>query len=794
MARRKETMPDVDFTNIAEEIIPIDLVEEMEHSFLAYSYMTIEDRALPDARDGLKPVQRRILYSMNQSGNNYNKPYVKSARIVGNTMGVYHPHGDSAIYDAMVRMAQDFSMGVPLIDGKGNFGDRPGSGAAAARYTESRMTETAEFLTRELKEKPVDFIPNYDDSTEEPTVLPNEFPNLLVNGVSGIAVGYATNMAPHNAGEIIDAARWLLTHPNASLDKLMEFVPGPDFPTGCQLVGLEGVREAYETGRGKVTIRSPYTIKSLGRGKSSIEFYELPYSINPETIMEQIKKAIKDNRIQGIADAKDLTDRRNGTRFVVETKTGFRAESVVMALYKISDLEVNFNFNHNALVDGTPYLLGLKELLEIFLEHRIKTVTRRTEHRKTKREERLHLVEGLLKALLDIDAVIKIVRGSVSAQEAKEGLIKKFKVDETQADYILSLQLRRLTKYDQTELQSEKDTLIKEIAELQELLNDESKMKSLISKELADVKKEMNVERRSVIVDGKEAQKFEELAAVTDTDLEIKDEPCTVHLTYKGTIFRTSQETRKAVLSSAMTTTKGQVVLLTNKGNAVRVETIHIDEKESKVNSYLSLQKDEKVIAVVPTILEPGKTGGIALGTKKGIIKITSPQFPVKADEFSVIKLDTDDEVLGARWVEDYSLYDFVFIKNSSNLLTFPADKVRPQGLSGGGVAGVKILDEKVISFNVISHDERENAQVVTLSDAGNGKVSPYAPFPQKGRATGGVRSQALLKSDKEIVFAKVITDNTLYDSTGKKITLPDITPKRDASGKPVPEDLANIT
>lgn len=792
MAKRKrQEESTVDFTKVAQEITPIELSNELEQSMLSYSYLTIEDRALPDARDGLKPVQRRILYSMDQSKNNHNKPYVKSAKIVGNTMGSYHPHGDSAIYDAMVRMAQDFSMGMPLIDGKGNFGDRPGAGAAAARYTESRLTAQAELMTNELKEKSVDFHPNYDESTEEPEVLPAQYPNLLINGTSGIAVGYATTMAPHNPGEVIDATRWLLTHPNATVDKLMEFIPGPDFPTGGQIVNIDGAKEAYETGRGQINIRSPYEIKSVGRGKSSIEFYEFPYSVNAEKILESIKKAIKDNKIQGVADAKDLSG-RNGTKFVVETKAGIRPEVVVASLYKISELEISFNFNSNALVDKVPYLLGLKELLTIFIEHRLETVTRRTSNRAEKRKERLHLIEGLLKALLDIDAVIKIVRSSDSAQSARETLMKNLKVDDVQADYILSLQLRRLTKYDQNELQAEKEGLIKEISELQELLDDEKKMKTLISKELSDVKKQIDIPRRSEILDGKEATKLDEIVESAAESFDIADEPCEIYLTQKGGLFRSNQPTKKAILSSAASTTKGQVVLITNKGNATRIETLHVDEKESKASSFFSLVKGERVIAVVPTSLDKGKVGGIAMGTAKGVIKIATPQFPVKNNDFTVMSLEPNDEIMSARWVEDVENYDFIFIKSSSNLLSFPANKVKPQGLSGSGIAGVKVNeDEKVLDFCALSHTEKEQATVLTISDGKNTKLSPVAPFPQKGRATGGVRAQSFLKGDTQIIFARILPENILHNSKGQKVPLPAITAKRDASGKPMGEDMS---
>src|SRR4051794_17280553 len=447
MARRKNTENRVDlsaFDQAGARIIDNPLTTEVEDSYLEYAYSVIHSRALPDARDGLKPVHRRILWSMQEQGHRPDRAYVKSARVVGDVMGRYHPHGDSAIYDAMVRLAQNFSLNAPLIDGHGNFGS-PDDGPAASRYTEARMSREAMLLVGELDEGTVDFKPNYDGSLEEPTVLPAAFPNLLVNGTSGIAVGMATNMIPHNLGEVVAAARWLIKHPNATLDKLMEFIPGPDLPTGGLLLGLDEVRRAYETGRGVVRMRGRVETGPLAgsRGRQAIVVTELPYGIGAEKVIEKITDEVtRTRRLQGIADVKDLTDRENGTRLVIECKVGVNPQALLADLYRLTPLEQSFGINNLVLVDGQPQTLGLKALLEVFLAHRYEVVTRRSEYRRRKRQERLHLVDGLLIALLDIDKVVRLIRNSENAQAAREGLMKQFKLSEIQANYILDTPLR----------------------------------------------------------------------------------------------------------------------------------------------------------------------------------------------------------------------------------------------------------------------------------------------------------------------------------------------------------------
>src|SRR6478609_5876879 len=455
MARRstKQDLPD----DFEEHILDTDIKHEMETSFLEYAYSVIYSRALPDARDGLKPVQRRILYTMNDMGLRPDRGHVKSARVVGEVMGRLHPHGDGAIYDALVRMAQPWSMRVPFVDGHGNFGsaDDP---PAAMRYTECRMAPAALAMTTSIDEDTVDFKPNYDSRETEPVVLPSAIPNLIVNGATGIAVGMATNIAPHNLIEVVQALRHLVTRPTATLDDLMRFVPGPDLPTGGMIVGLDGIREAYETGRGTFRMRATARVESVGRRKG-IVVTELPYGVGTEKVSERIKALVQAKKLQGIADIKDLTDRDHGLRLVIEVKNGFVPEALLEQLYKLTPMEDSFGINTVALVDGQPRTLGLKELLEVFLGHRFDVVRRRSTYRRGKAADRLHLVDGLLIAILDIDEVIQLIRASDNAPAAKERLISVFDLSDVQADYILDMPLRRLTRFSRLELEKEKSEL-----------------------------------------------------------------------------------------------------------------------------------------------------------------------------------------------------------------------------------------------------------------------------------------------------------------------------------------------
>ena len=479
-------------------IIDIDVSQEMSDSFLEYAYSVIYSRALPDARDGLKPVQRRILHQMNDMGLRPDKGHVKCARAVGEVMGKLHPHGDGAIYDAMVRMAQSFSMRLPLIDGHGNFGSLD-AGPAAMRYTESRLAPSAMAMVDESDEDTVDFGSNYDGQLLEPQVLPAAFPNLLVNGATGIAVGMATNMAPHNLGEVIAATKHLIDNPKATLKALMKFVPGPDFPTGGEIVAKEGITEAYETGRGAFKVRATVAVEKVTARKQGLVITELPYNIGPEKIVEKIADLVKAKKIQGISDIVDLSDGQQGTKVVVELKNGFEPEDVLEKLYKLTPMEDQFSINAVALVGGKPLTLGLKQLLQVFIDHRIEVIRRRSEYRKEKAENRLKLVDGLLKAIVDIDKVIKSIRGSEDAAEAKAALIKSFKLTDEQATYILDMPLRRLTKMSKLELETESKELKAIVTKLKTLLSSQENIKAQVSLELDEASKKFATPRRTRI-------------------------------------------------------------------------------------------------------------------------------------------------------------------------------------------------------------------------------------------------------------------------------------------------------
>ena len=501
MARRQTPSPAGEASqDFVENIVDIDVTSEMEGSFLEYAYSVIYSRALPDARDGLKPVQRRILYMMSEMGLRPDRGHVKSARVVGEVMGKLHPHGDTAIYDAMVRMAQDFSLRLPLIDGHGNFGSLD-DGPAAPRYTEARLAAAALTLTDHLDEDVVDFVPNYDNQLTQPDVLPAAFPNLLVNGATGIAVGMATNMAPHNLVEVIAAARHLIEHPDATLEDIMRFVPGPDLPTGGRIVGLDGIRDAYATGRGSFKTRAKVEVEQLSARRTGLVVTELPYMVGPEKVIEKIKDAVNGKKLTGISDVVDLTDRKHGLRLVIELKNGFNPNAVLQQLYRYTPMEDSFGINNVTLVDGQPQTLGLLQLLSVYVDHRINVVRRRTAFRLGKKKDRLHLVEGLLVAIVDIDEVIQIIRSSDEAAAARTRLMSIYDLSEIQANYILELRLRQLTKYSRIELEKEQEELRREIAELEAILGSSERLRALVSDELGEIAEKYGTPRRTVLLE-----------------------------------------------------------------------------------------------------------------------------------------------------------------------------------------------------------------------------------------------------------------------------------------------------
>ncbi|GAA5230319.1 DNA gyrase/topoisomerase IV subunit A [Arthrobacter cryoconiti] len=781
MAKRQPPVDD-DFT---ENIVDIDVSSEMEGSFLEYAYSVIYSRALPDARDGLKPVQRRILYMMADMGLTPDKAHVKSARVVGEVMGKLHPHGDSAIYDTMVRMAQSWTLRLPLIDGHGNFGSLD-DGPAASRYTEARLAAPALALTGNLGEDVVDFVPNYDGQIMQPSVLPAAYPNLLVNGATGIAVGMATNMAPHNLGEVIAATQHLIANPDATLEDIMAYIPGPDLPSGGRIVGLAGIRDAYATGRGSFKTRAKIAVEQLSPRRVGLVVTELPYLIGPEKVVEKVKDAINAKKLVGISDLVDLTDRKHGLRLVVEIKNGFNPAAVMAQLYRYTPMEDSFGINNVCLVDGQPQTLGLVELLKVFLTHRIDVVRRRTAFRLGKKQDRLHLVEGLLIAIVEIDEVIAIIRTSDEVASARQRLMDIYDLTEVQADYILALRLRQLTRFSLVELESERDELHREIAELLAILESREILHQLVSDELGEVAAKYATPRRTVLLESEAMAPSvaKALAAagpagngkLAPLALEIADDPCWVVLSATGQIARTStadtftdngaRSKHDVFASIVRTSARSEVGALTSLGRMVRLQVVDMPALPPTnalpnlaggvaAKEFITLTKGETLIGFVPL------NEVFAVGTAAGVVKRIMPEYPLNRDEWDFIALKPKDRVVGAAVAPDDA--DLVFISAQAQLLRYSAANVRPQGRSAGGMAGMKLsAGDYVISFAVVSPSD-EDAVVVTVAGgqealpgtpSGSAKVTAFAEYPTKGRATGGVRAHRFVKGEDRLTLA----------------------------------------
>ena len=808
MARRTAASPPPD---APERIVDIDVADEMRNAFLEYSYSVIHARALPDARDGLKPVHRRILYSMSEMGLRPERGHVKSSRVVGEVMGKYHPHGDTAIYDALVRLAQPFSMRLPLVDGHGNFGSLD-DGPAASRYTEARMAPAALLMVTGLDEDTVPFVPNYDDQLLQPEVLPSAYPNLLVNGTTGIAVGMATNMPPHNLVEVVGAARHLLTHPDASLDDLMKFIPGPDLPGGGRIVGLEGIRDAYLNGRGSFRTRATTRIDKVSPRRQGIIVTELPYLVGPEKVIEKIKDAVQSKRLQGIADVKDLTDRQSGMQLVIEIKNGFNPEAVLEKLYKLTPMEDSFSINNVALVEGQPRTMGLKELLTVYVDFRRDVVRRRSEYRLAKRRERLHLVEGLLIAIVDIDEVIQVIRTSDDATIARERLREVFDLSEPQATYILDLQLRRLTKFSRIELEKEQSELLEQIAALEEILGDEKVLTRLISSELAEVAKKHGDPRRTVLLESAGQP------AASSTPLEVADDPCWVLLSSTGLLARTSdaeplsteggRAKHDAIVAAVRTTARGEVAVVTSAGRMVRVGALELPTLPpsngapnlsggAPLAAYVDLPGGETPLTLMGLATD---SPGLALGTAHGIVKRVTTDYP-KGSSWEAISLKDGDRVVGAVELATGE-EELVFVTDHASLLHFSAGDVRPQGRTGGGIAGIRLTDgAKVVFFGAV--DTAADNIVVTVSgssdalpgtDTGAWKVTPFDEYPGKGRATAGVRAHRFLKGEDGLLLAWVGRAGARASQpNGVAITLPEADGRRDGSGTPASAVIGGI-
>jgi DNA gyrase subunit A len=823
-ARRGGTAtPPEDFE---ENIVDIDVAEEMRGSYLEYAYSVIYSRALPDARDGLKPVHRRILYQMNEMGLRPDRSHVKCARVVGEVMGRLHPHGDSAIYDALTRMAQPWAMRLPLVDGHGNFGSMGGDDPPAAmRYTEARLSAAAMEMVASIDEDTVEFIPNYDGSETQPDVLPAGIPNLLVNGTAGIAVGMATNMAPHNLGEVIAAARFLINHPDASLDALMRFVPGPDLPTGGRIVGLEGIREAYETGRGLFRTRAAARIEQITPRRTGIIVTELPYGIGPEKVMARVKDLVQAKKLNGIADVKDLTDRQRGLQLVIEIRSGFNPDAVLAELYRLTPMEETFGINNLALVDGQPRVLGLRELLEIFVAHRLEVIRRRTEYRRRKRLERLHLVDGLLVALLNIDEVIAVIRSSDDSAAARERLMAVFELSEIQAQYILDTPLRRLTRFDRLELEREQDTLRAEIASLTEILESDARLREVVSDELAEVARKFGTPRRTVLLEGGGA------ALPATIPLEVADDPCVVLMSATGLLARVavsddasghgavvpppenaSRAAQDVISSAVRATARGTIGVVTSAGRLVKLNVLELPALPPEagaaslaggtpVGEFAVLERRETVVGLC-AVDTPG--AGVALGTAEGVVKRVLPDYPQARDEFELIALKEGDRVVGAAQLRAES-DELVFITSDAQLLRFGASAVRPQGRAAGGMAGIRLTaGASVVWFGAVDAAAAEGtpvgppgsyspAVVVTVAGSAGAlpgaaaesvKVTPLHEYPPKGRATGGVRCHRFLKGEDLLVMAWAGPAPAVAASeSGSPVALPDPVGRRDGSG-----------
>jgi DNA gyrase subunit A len=667
-------------------------------------------------------------------------------------------------------------------------------------------------MTASLDEDTVDFIPNYDDQLLQPEVLPAAFPNLLVNGASGIAVGMATNMAPHNLVEVIGAARHLIAHPSCSLDDLMKFVPGPDLPLGGKIVGLDGIRDAYLTGRGSFRTRATTRIEKITPRRMGIVVTELPYLVGPEKVIEKIKDNVQNKKLQGISDVKDLTDRKHGLRLVIEIKNGFNPEAVLEQLYRLTPMEDSFSINNVTLVDGQPRTLGLKDLLRVYVDFRTDVVRRRSEFRLKKRKDRLHLVEGLLIAILDIDEVIQVIRTSDDAGVAKARLIDVFDLSDPQATYILDLQLRRLTKFSKIELEHEKSELERQIEELEAILGDEKLLLRTVSTELADVAKAHGTPRRTVLLESAGSP------VSAATPLEVADDPCWVLLSSTGLMARTTtadpivadggRNKHDVIVGAVRTTARGEVGLLTSRGRMVRLSTLELPTLPptngspslsggAPLAAYVDLPAGEEPLTITSLDAE---SGGLALGTAAGVVKRVTTDYPGRSD-FEVIALKDGDEVVGAAELRTGE-EDLVFIASDAQLLRFSASAVRPQGRGGGGIAGVKLAPgQRAVFFGAV--DPAAENVVVTSSgssgalpgtEPGSLKVTPYAEYPPKGRATGGVRCHRFLKGEDVLVLAWAgATPARAAAANGVALELPAAEGRRDGSGSPAPAAIARI-
>ncbi len=750
-------------------ILPIEIAEEMKKSYIDYSMSVIVGRALPDVRDGLKPVHRRILYSMSELNLTPDKPYRKSARIVGDVLGKYHPHGDSAVYLAMVRMAQDFSTRGLLVDGHGNFGSVDGDSPAAMRYTEARMSKLAIELLRDIDKETVDFVPNFDESSKEPAVLPSRYPNLLVNGSNGIAVGMATSIPPHNLGEVIDATVHLIDNEECSVDDLMKFIKGPDFPTSAIIMGKENIAEAYRTGRGKVKVRSRAVIEELPKGKQQIVVTEIPYQVNKAKLVERIAELVKDKKIDGISDLRDESN-RNGMRIVIELKRDVNANIVLNNLYKHSQMEETFSVIMLALVNGQPKVLNLKQILYHYVQHQKDVVTRRTKFELNKAEARAHILEGLRIALDNIDAVISLIRGSKTTQDAKSGLIEKFGLTDIQAQAILDMRLQRLTGLERDKIEAEYEELIKKINRLKEILANERLLLNVIKEEILIIKENYADERRTEI---RHAE-----GEIDMRDL-IDDEEIAITLTHFGYIKRLPADTYKSqkrggrgisalttreedfVKHLVSTTTHSRLLFFTNKGRVFRLNAYEIPEgkrqaKGTAIVNLLQLGPNEK-IATLLAIDEKDDNKYLLLATKNGIVKKTDrEEFKnINKSGLIAIGLREDDELIGVKETDGDK--DVLLVTKEGMSIRFDENDIRPMGRTAMGVKGITLSnDDKVVSMSLCE----EGTDVLVVSENGFGKRTDINEYRTQIRAGKGIKTYNIAEKTGKLVGAEMVNED----------------------------------
>jgi DNA gyrase subunit A len=772
---------------LAGNIEEIQLEDEIQRSYLDYAMSVIVGRALPDVRDGLKPVHKRILWSMFESGLRPDRPHRKSVAAVGDVMKKYHPHGDAPVYDALVRMAQDFSLRYPLIDGHGNFGSIDGDPPAAMRYSEARLAPMAMEMLRDIDAETVDFVPNFDGYEQEPLVLPSRFPNLLANGAAGIAVGMATNIPPHNLGELIDGTVYLIDHPDATPAELMKFIKGPDFPTGAVILGRQGIKDAYETGRGSIKVRAVCTVEEGSAGRSRIAVSELPYMVNKARLAEKIADLVKTGKVKDIADLKDHSSGRAGIRLVIDCKRGANAQVVLNQLYKHTQLQDNFAISMLSLVDGVPRTLNLAESLGYYVDHQVDVVTRRTRFELKKAEERDHIVQGLLIALQNLDEVIRIIRGSADSDDARTKLMKKFKLSEIQANHILDMPLRRLTKLARAELEQEHKKLLAEIRRLKALLRDPKKIRGVIKEELLEIRKKHADPRRTAIKADEGEFDLEDLIAEEDVVITVSRAGYVKRLaldTFRrqgrgGKGVRGQNLKEEDVVANVFTTTTHHWLLFfTTKGKVYRVKVHEVPDSSRTARGLyaanlpgVGISGDEKVSAVLDLKdYEEGKF--LLFGTRKGMVKKTAlPEFASSRTGLAAINLKQGDELIDVKLTAGKD--DVFFVSRKGQAIRFRESLVRPMGRATAGVIGMRLAeDDEVISLGLSSDGE----EMVSVSQQGYGKRSKLADYPLKGRGGKGVIGHQLTKKTGLLAGAFVGSkdqDMFVISSSGIVIRVP---------------------